>query len=76
MILRKIKIFDYKIYSKINNTNITLEYFNKFINNILNKYNNIYVLQQENIIVGFGTLILEHKLIMMDVLWLILKISL
>ena len=62
MILRKINTSDYKIYSKINNTNITLEYFNKFINNILNKYHSIYVLQQENIIVGFGTLILEHKL--------------
>ena len=62
MNLRKINNTDYKIYKQINNTNITLEYFNQFINNILNKYHSIYVLQQENNIVGFGTLILEHKL--------------
>lgn len=62
MILRKINNIDYKIYKKINNTNITLEYFNEFINNILNEYHNIYVLQHENIVIGFGTLILEYKL--------------
>lgn len=62
MNLRKIKNIDYENYKKINNTYITNEYFNNFINNILNKYHNIYVLENENIIIGFGTLILENKL--------------
>jgi len=62
MNLRKINNSDYEIYKKINNTDITNHYFNNFINNILNKYHNIYVLENENIIIGFGTLILENKL--------------
>ena len=62
MFLRKIKNIDYENYKEINNTYITNEYFNNFINNILNKYHNIYVLENENIIIGFGTLILENKL--------------
>ena len=62
MFFRKINHNDYKIYKQINNTNITLDYFNNFINNILNKYNNIYVLQNKDLVIGFGTLILEHKL--------------
>ena len=62
MFFRKINHNDYKIYKQINNTNITLDYFNNFINNILNKYHNIYVLQNKDLVIGFGTLILEHKL--------------
>ena len=62
MKLRKINNNDYKIYKEINNTYITNEFFYNFINNILNKYHNIYVLENENIIIGFGTLILENKL--------------
>jgi len=62
MFFRKINNTDLEIYNKINNTVITKEYFNNFINNILNKYHNIYVLEQKKNIIGFGTLILEHKL--------------
>ena len=62
MFFRKINNTDLKIYNKINNTVITQEYFNNFINNILNKFHNIYVLEQKKNIIGFGTLILEHKL--------------
>tara|TARA_B100001175_G_scaffold294259_1_gene281353 strand:+ start:902 stop:1318 length:417 start_codon:yes stop_codon:yes gene_type:complete len=62
MFFRKINNTDLEIYNKINNTVITKEYFNNFINNILNKFHNIYVLEQKKNIIGFGTLILEHKL--------------
>ena len=62
MNIRKINHYDYKIYKQINDTNITVHYFNNFINNILNKYHNIYVLENKDLVIGFGTLILEHKL--------------
>lgn len=62
MNIRKINYYDYKIYKQINNTNITVDYFNNFIKNILNKYHNIYVLENKDLVIGFGTLILEHKL--------------
>ena len=62
MSIRKILLKDYKQYTKLINTTISLEYFENFINNILNKNHNIFVIELNNNLIGTGTLLLEEKL--------------
>ena len=62
MSIRKIQLKDFKQYTTLINTTISLEYFKNFINNILNENHNIFVIELNNNLVGTGTLLLEEKL--------------
>ena len=61
--LRNLKQEDYKRYKKLINSNITQDYFNHFIINILNKNHIIIVLEDiAGNLIGTGTLLIEKKL--------------
>jgi len=53
---------DYYDYKKLINSNITEDYFNNFLDNILNENHLIIVIKKNNIIIGSGTIIIEYKL--------------
>lgn len=62
MIIRKILLKDYIEYIKLVDSNITLEYFTNFINNILNDNHIILVIENNNELIGTGTLLIEEKM--------------
>lgn len=54
---------DYKEYVKLINSNITEEYFYNYIDNILNDNHQIIILKDnENKLIGSGTILIEEKL--------------
>ena len=61
--LRNLKQEDYERYRKLIKSNITQDYFNHFIINILNKNHIIIVLEDiAGNLIGTGTLLIEKKL--------------
>lgn len=62
MLIRNLISNDYEEYIKLLDTNITKEYFNNFINNVLNNNHIILVLENNNDIIGSATLLIEKKL--------------
>tara|TARA_B110000259_G_scaffold44786_2_gene51925 strand:- start:2 stop:421 length:420 start_codon:yes stop_codon:yes gene_type:complete len=62
MIIRKILLKDYNNYIKLIDSNITFEKFSNFINNILNDKHIILVIEDENELIGTGTLLIEDKI--------------
>jgi len=61
-IIRKISLLDYNNYKQHINSDISKEYFEHFINNILNENHHILVIDYENKIIGSGTLLIEEKM--------------
>lgn len=53
---------DYSNYKTLINSNISEEYFNNFIDNVLNENHLIILLKKDNIIIGSGTILIEHEL--------------
>lgn len=53
---------DYHTYKNLINSNITQEYFENFLYNILNENHIIIVLKKDNNIIGSGTILIENKL--------------
>ena len=62
MIIRKILLKDYINYKKLIESNISLEYYNNFISNILNSNHIILVIEDNNELIGTGTLLIEEKM--------------
>ena len=60
--IRKIEFSDFLNYKTHINSNISKEFFENFVNNILNENHHILVLEYDNIIVGRGTLLIEEKM--------------
>ena len=61
--IRNLKQKDYERYRKLIKSNITQDYFNHFIINILNKNHIIIVLEDiAGNLIGTGTLLIEKKL--------------
>jgi glucosamine-phosphate N-acetyltransferase len=60
--IRNIELSDFYNYKKHINSDISNEYFDNFVNNILNDNHHILVIEYENIIVGSGTLLIEEKM--------------
>ena len=62
MNIRPINNNDYDKYIQLINITITKEKFDNFINNVLGDLHIIYVLENNNNIIGTGTLYIEKKL--------------
>lgn len=62
MRFRELKEQDYKNYKKLIDSDINIDYFKHFIENVLNKNHKIYVLELNNNIIGTGTILIEEKL--------------
>lgn len=62
MIIRKINKNDFEKYSKLIESNVSQNYFNDFVNNVLNNKHIIYVIELNENIIGSGTLFIEKKL--------------
>jgi glucosamine-phosphate N-acetyltransferase len=60
--IRNIELSDYYNYKNHINSNISNEYFENFVNNILNDNHHILVIEYDNIIVGSGSLLIEEKM--------------
>jgi len=60
--IRHLLLDDYICFTNLISTNITLEEYNNFCNNILSNKHIIIVALVNNIIVGTGTLLIEPKL--------------
>ena len=52
----------YLKYKKLINSNVTEDFFINFINNVLNDNHIIMVLEDEENIIGTGTILIEKKL--------------
>jgi len=61
-IIRNININDYNSYKIHIHTEISKEYFENFINNVLCDNHQIIVIEIDNQIIGSGTLLIEEKL--------------
>ena len=57
-----IKLSDFYNYKNHINSDISNEYFENFVNNILNDNHHILVIECDNIIIGSGTLLIEEKM--------------
>jgi glucosamine-phosphate N-acetyltransferase len=62
MQFRELKEQDYKNYKKLIDSDINIDYFKHFIENVLNKNHKLYVLEKNNKIIGTGTVLIEEKL--------------
>lgn len=62
IIIRKINIFDFNNYKIHIKSNFSKDYFENFINKILNNNHYILVIEYNNKIIGSGTLLIEEKL--------------
>ena len=62
MIFREINEDDYALYKHLIQSEIDIEYFKYFINNILNKNHKIIIMEVNNSIIGTGTILIEEKL--------------
>ena len=62
MIMRNIVVSDYEKYKNLIKSNISYDYFTNFINNILNSNHIILVIEENNNLVGTGTLLIEEKM--------------
>jgi len=60
--IRNIKLSDFYNYKHHINSNISKEYFENFVNNILSNNHHIVVIEYDNKIVGSGTLLIEEKM--------------
>lgn len=61
-IIRKINSNDYSKYTSHIHSNISGEYFEHFVNNILNDNHFILVIEKDNKIIGSGALLIEEKM--------------
>jgi len=62
MIIRNIILSDYEKYKTLINSTISFDYFTNFINNILNNNHIILVIEDNNNLIGTGTLLIEEKM--------------
>jgi len=60
--IRHIKLCDYISYTNHIHSDITYDYFENFINNILNDNHHIIVAVTDDIILGSITIFIEHKM--------------
>ena len=60
--IREIMEKDFEEYIVLNNTNISKNYFNNFLVNILNDNHMIYVIENNKKFIGTGTYFIEFKL--------------
>jgi len=60
--LRNINANDYDLYKNHIHSEISKEYFEHFVNNVLNLKHQIIVIEMDNQIIGSGTLLIEEKL--------------
>jgi len=61
-IIRKINSNDYSNYTAHIHSNISTDYFEHFVNNILNDNHFILVIEKGNKIIGSGSLLIEEKM--------------
>lgn len=62
MIFREINENDYALYKQLIESEIDIEYFKYFINKVLNKNHKIIIMEDNNTIIGTGTILIEEKL--------------
>lgn len=61
-IIRNLNEKDYLQYVKLINSNISKNFFENFIKNILNENHLIYVIEINNLLIATGILLIENKL--------------
>lgn len=62
MIFRELIETDFLLYKEFIQSEIDMEYFKYFIDNILNKNHKIIIMEVNNNIIGTGTILIEEKL--------------
>ena len=62
MSIREIRKEDFENYKSLIDSDVDIDYFNYFLNNVLTDKHKIFVLELDNILIGTGTILIEEKL--------------
>lgn len=62
MIIRNLLLTDYNNYKELIDSNISFEYYTNFITNILGTNHVILVIEENDKLIGTGTLLIEEKM--------------